>query len=66
MQIIKPAYYDQFRCVASACPDSCCKEWDVQIDPATADFYRSLEGSLGDGLRRVMTEDPEAGTIFIN
>lgn len=66
MQIIKPAYYDQFRCLASACPDSCCKEWDVQIDPETANFYKKLEGAMGQRLRQVMTEDPDAGTIFIN
>ena len=66
MQIIKPAYHDRFRCLASDCPDSCCKEWDVQIDPETANFYQKLEGTLGQRLRQVMTEDPDAGTIFIN
>ena len=54
MEIIKPAYYDSFRCLAGACPDSCCKEWAVQVDEDAAEFYRTLPGELGDDLRRVM------------
>ena len=60
MRITKPAYFDSFRCIASSCPDSCCKEWDVQVDAKSAAVYRSLPGALGDRLRQVMyTEDGE-------
>ena len=57
MQIIKSSYYDRFRCIASDCPDSCCKEWDVQVDADSAAFYRSLPGDLGDKLRQVLKEE---------
>lgn len=57
MQIREPQYYQSFRCIASACPDSCCKEWDIQVDNASAEYYRSLPGSLGDALRAVLTEE---------
>ena len=57
MQIIKPAYFDKFQCIAAACPDSCCKEWGVQVDDASAEFYRSLPGDLGDRLRQVLAEE---------
>ena len=57
MKLIKPSYFDTFRCIAGSCPDSCCKEWDVQIDPDKADFYRSIPGPLGDKLRQVLTEE---------
>ena len=57
MKLIKPSYFDEFRCIASACPDSCCKEWDVQIDNDKAALYRSLSGDLGDRLREVLTEE---------
>ena len=60
MQITKSYYFDQFHCIAGACPDSCCKEWDVQVDDASAEHYRSLSGPLGDRLREVLhTEDGE-------
>jgi lysine-N-methylase len=54
MILRKSAYFDDFRCIASACPDSCCKEWDVQVDAVSAEFYRNLTGALGDRLRSVL------------
>ncbi len=63
MQIIKPAYFDSFCCIAGNCPDSCCTEWDVQVDPEKAAFYRALPGDLGDRLRQVLKD--EDGETFI-
>lgn len=60
MKITKPAYYDSFRCLAGGCPDSCCQEWDVQVDEASARRYLELPGSLGDRLReKIYLEDGE-------
>ncbi len=56
MKIIKNAYYDRFRCLAEKCPDSCCQQWDVQVDEKSAACYRSLSGSLGDRLRQVLQQ----------
>lgn len=63
MELIIPNYYHQFRCIASACPDSCCKEWSVDVDSTSAERYRALEGALGDRLRQVL-KDTEDGTIM--
>ena len=50
--------YKQFRCIAQACPDSCCQGWEVDVDEAAAAYYRTLPGALGDRLRQVLkTED---------
>ena len=57
MLIRKPSYFDTFRCIAGDCPDSCCKEWDVQVDAAAAACYRSLSGDLGDRLREVLYDE---------
>ena len=57
MDIIMPAYYPQFHCIAAACPDSCCKEWAVQIDADAAAYYCSLPGALGDALRESLQEE---------
>ena len=64
MQIRKPAYFDSFRCIASLCPDSCCKEWEVEVDAQSAAFYRNLKGALGDSLRSVLRDDPQWGTVM--
>lgn len=65
MYISKPEYFDRFRCIASACPDSCCKEWAVQVDEASADFYRSLPGALGDRLRDVLCDEDDETVMTI-
>ena len=57
MKIFKPDYFDTFRCIAGACPDSCCKEWAVQVDDHSARYYRSLTGPLGDRLREVLRDE---------
>ena len=57
MLISKPSYYDSFRCAAGSCPDSCCKEWAVQVDAEAAAFYRTLPGPLGDRLREVLRDE---------
>ena len=67
MLITKPDYFDRFRCIAGECPDSCCKEWDVQVDEVSAEYYRSLSGDLGDRLREVLhTEDGETVMTIID
>ena len=64
MKIYSPEYYDDFTCIAGACPDSCCKEWAVDVDPSAAAYYRSLPGPLGDRLRAVLQDDGD-NTIMV-
>ena len=44
---IYPPFYKHFRCMASACPDSCCVGWEVVVDDDAAAFYRRLPGPWG-------------------
>ena len=64
MKLIKPTYFDTFRCIADRCPDSCCKEWDVLVDGDKAALYRALPGQLGDRLRQVLKD--EDGEIYMS
>ena len=63
MLIRKPDIYDRFRCIASACPDSCCQQWDVAVDKEKAAYYRGLPGELGDRLRRYLKD--EEGEVYL-
>ncbi len=60
-----PAYFETFRCIASACSDSCCKDWDVAVDEASAQIYSALPGALGEALRQAMYREGE-DTYFAN
>ena len=64
MLLRRPAYFDRFRCIAAACPDSCCKEWDVLVDDATARHYLTLPGPLGDDLRTLLQQDGDGDWYF--
>ena len=57
MKLIKSAIYDQFRCLAGDCPDSCCQEWEVLVDEDSALRYLSLPGALGDSLRQKLKQE---------
>ncbi len=63
MKIYYPEYYPNFQCSAAACPDSCCKDWTVDVDPQSAQAYRALSGPLGDRLRQVV-QDTDNGTVM--
>lgn len=65
MEIFAPEYYEKFHCLASVCPDSCCKEWEIDVDEAAASFYRSLPGELGDQLRKVLRESDGSNVMTI-
>ena len=61
MKIYKPSFYDEFRCLAGSCPDSCCQEWDVQVDLDSAERYLALPGKLGQTLREKLKQDEDGG-----
>ena len=57
MERIYPSYYKDFACIAGDCPDSCCHEWEVQVNGASAARYRRMEGELGDDLRKYLYDE---------
>lgn len=54
MELRFPAYYSRFSCIQGRCPDTCCHDWDVVLDDASAAFYRTVPGELGQILRGAM------------
>ena len=63
MKLYKSASYDHFHCLAGACPDTCCQEWDIQVDPETAVYYDSMPGPMGETIRASL-HDEEGETIL--
>ena len=59
-----PAYFEAFRCIAAACPDSYCQEWDVLVDDVSAARYRCMEGPLGDAIREKLLQDEDGIYYF--
>ena len=63
MKIIVPDYYERFACIKGDCRHSCCIGWEIDIDPDSLARFRSVEGELGDRLRRNICENDE-GACF--
>lgn len=59
-----PSYFERFSCVAAECTDSCCKEWEVQVDAESAARYRDLPGALGAAIREHLYRAAE-GDVYM-
>ena len=64
MKVTVPDYFDQFRCLAGACPHSCCEKWEVVIDEDSVCLYETVSGPLGEKLREAMETDEDGDVCF--
>lgn len=58
MKYHKPSFFDQFKCIGSACTDTCCAGWEIEVDETTAEGYLNEKGAFGDRLRREIGSEP--------
>ncbi|MCC8100576.1 MAG: flagellin lysine-N-methylase [Clostridiales bacterium] len=56
--------FDGFRCAASACGDSCCVGWEIDVDADTLDLYRQVGGSFGKRLAQNIVTEPDGTSHF--
>ena len=61
-----PSSYKNFKCIAGACPDSCCAGWEVVVDEVAKARFEAVNSPFGERLRAAMTIDAEGDTIFKN
>jgi len=60
MLVTKPNRDADFRCLASACPDTCCAGWEIVVDDVSADRFRAMEDAMGKRLQQsLLTVDGE-------
>lgn len=46
MKVYAPKYYKKFRCIADKCKNSCCIDWEIDVDDATYEKYLRVGGKL--------------------
>jgi lysine-N-methylase len=79
---LRPNYVARFRCLGSDCEDTCCAGWDVVIDRATYERYRTLpacrikpdldrhiarnENATGDADMAIIAMDPVRGCPLLS
>lgn len=56
MKVLKPFYYDNFKCIADKCIDNCCHiQWQITIDEKTYKKYKKIKGSWGNKINNNIT-----------
>ncbi len=63
MKTFAPDYYKKFKCTAGNCRHSCCIGWEIDIDPETAEIYKSVPGDFGERLCKNIGFSDEGGTF---
>lgn len=72
MKVLKPNYYDKFKCTANECKDSCCIGWRVFIDKKSYNKYKKVNGEFGKLLEsnisknRINNNDLSYGKMKLN
>ncbi|GBU20998.1 hypothetical protein R80B4_00885 [Fibrobacteres bacterium R8-0-B4] len=67
--ILQPEYMSKFKCIGSACEDSCCRGWRVSIDKKTFLEYRrvkdeELKALLDKYVKRERKEDVKSDDAY--
>lgn len=52
MKVRIPHFYDEFCCTGSACPDTCCIGWLIEIDDDAYNRFMKMEGEFGERVRK--------------
>lgn len=52
MKVRIPHFYNEFSCAGSACPDTCCVGWLIEIDEEAYGRFMNMEGAFGEKIRK--------------
>lgn len=58
-----PDIYEAFHCKADKCQHTCCRGWEIDIDPETRHRYAQMTGPIAVRLKNAI-EDSEEGAFF--
>lgn len=64
MIVLKPDYYDDFKCTGDKCPFTCCFGWRVAIDQNTYSKYKKLDSDYGKYIVSTIENDDKYGACF--
>ncbi len=64
MFIIKPDFYDDFKCIAGECTDSCCIGWEIDVDDMAFEKYNKINTPFGDKIRSQITKSEDGISCF--
>ena len=60
----QPEYNRAFRCLGGACPDTCCRDWEIVVDEGALADYRAAPAGLRSALADALAPDGEGEVCF--
>ena len=60
--VLKPNFYDLFKCTADKCEYTCCRDWNIDIDNETYEKYRHMEDAH---ILESITENKDGHHLFL-
>ena len=66
MKVRVPNYFNEFKCIASECEDTCCAGWEIVIDDETHKRYEKVEGEFGEILRSKIVKSDGENIFLLN
>lgn len=64
MLINKPSFYNDFKCIADNCKDSCCIGWEIDVDEAALEKYKTGSGEIYRRIRDNLTQSADGSICF--
>lgn len=64
MKNIYPLYCNSFKCIAGACPDTCCAQWEIVIDEKYVNLYKSHHSDAAKDAVSAMYTDSDGDTCL--
>ncbi|MBO4678074.1 MAG: flagellin lysine-N-methylase [Lachnospiraceae bacterium] len=61
-----PDYYDDFKCIADKCPETCCAGWQIEIDEEALKRYREKKIDTVDFKHECFYQDKEKRCMNLN
>ncbi len=64
MLYIRPVFFNDFKCIADKCTDSCCVGWEINIDDETMGVYKNMHTDFGEKIRANIVENEDETHSF--
>ena len=64
MFTIKPDFYDEFKCIADKCTDSCCIGWEIDVDEISLEKYNKINTDFGEKIRSKIIKSEDGSNCF--
>lgn len=58
INMVRPDYYDKFKCISSECKHNCCKGgWEIEIDDESFERFSKVPGDFGKRIKDAINDD---------